>query len=477
MAAEKERMSAVDTAWLRMDRATNLMMILGVWVLEGPLDLERFRQVIAERFMRHARFRCRPVDDLVSASWDPDEDFDLDSHVRPAALPAPAGKAELEALVSELAGTALDPRRPLWQFHLVENYAGGAAVIMRIHHCYADGIALRSVFLSLTDPDPARPQAAEADESPGVRPGVLPGLALDFLERLPIPGAGLMRAAVAEGAGLVGRIVDIARHPDHANDLARHAVGAAAELVRVSALPDDPRTPFKGELGSRKQAAWSEPLSLFEVRSVAHALGCTINDILMSAAAGALGGYLRDRGEHTDGLSIRATVPVNLREAGHEVALGNQFGLVFLDLPIGIRDPLERVEAVHHCMSGLKGSYQPVLMLGLMAALGLLGESAEDVAIDLLSKKATLVASNVPGPSRQLFMCGSPISQMMFWVPQSGDIGLGISILSYHGQVQFGLITDHKRVADPEVIASRFSAEFESILLAVLLGPYLRHED
>jgi diacylglycerol O-acyltransferase len=127
-------------------------------------------------------------------------------------------------------------------------------------------------------------------------------------------------------------------------------------------------------------------------------------------------------------------------------------------------------------MSGLKGSYQPVLMLGLMAALGLLGEPAENVAIDLLSKKATLVASNVPGPTHQLYMGGSRIVQMMFWVPQSGDIGLGVSILSYHGQVQFGLITDHKRVADPETIASRFEREFESILLAVLLGPYLQRE-
>jgi diacylglycerol O-acyltransferase len=476
MAAEKERMSAVDTAWLRMDRATNLMMILGVWVLEGPLGLESLREVIAERFVRHERFRCRPVDDLVSASWETDEDFDIDSHVRPVALPDPAGKAELEALVSELAGTALDPRRPLWQFHLVENYAGGAAVVMRIHHCYADGIALRSVFLSLTDPD-LRPQPAPATgESPADRPGLLPGRALDLLQQLPIPGAGLVRAAVAEGADLLGKIVDMARHPDHANDLARHAVGAAAELIRVSALSDDPPTLFKGSLGTRKQAAWSEPLSLFEVRTVAHALGCTINDILMSAAAGALGGYLRDQGQQVDGLSIRATVPVNLRETGHDVALGNQFGLVFLDLPIGIGDPLERVEAVHHSMSGLKGSYQPVLMLGLMAALGLLGESAEDVAIDLLSKKATLVASNVPGPPQQLYMGGIPISQMMFWVPQSGDIGLGISILSYNGKVQFGLVADHKRVADPGVITSRFSAEFESILLAVLLGPYLRRE-
>jgi WS/DGAT/MGAT family acyltransferase len=282
---------------------------------------------------------------------------------------------------------------------------------------------------------------------------------------------------VTGGAGLLGRIVDMALHPDHANDMARHAVGAAAELLRVAALADDPPTPFKGGLGTRKLAAWSEPLPLAEVRTVARALGCTINDILMATAAGALGRYLRVRGEDTDGLRIRATVPVNLRDAGHDVELGNQFGLVFLDLPVGIRNPLERVDAVHQSMSGLKGSYQPVLMLGLMATLGLLGEPAENVAIDLLSKKATLVASNVPGPPAQLCMGGSRIVQLMFWVPQSGDIGLGISILSYNGQVQFGLITDSKRVDDPATIAAGFGVEFESILLAVLLGPYLQRQD
>jgi diacylglycerol O-acyltransferase len=353
---------------------------------------------------------------------------------------------------------------------------GGAAVVMRIHHCYADGIALRSVFLSLTDarcePD-ADPHAATADGGPGLSPGK----ALDLLGQLSVPGAALIRTAVAGGASLLGRIVDMALHPDHTNDMARHAAGAAAELLRIAALADDPPTLFKGALGTRKLAAWSEPLPLAEVRTVARALGCTINDVLMAATAGALGRYLRDRGGDTDGVSIRATVPVNLRDAGHDVELGNQFGLVFLDLPVGIRDPLERVDTVHRSMSGLKGSYQPALMLGLMATLGLLGEPAENVAIDLLSKKATLVASNVPGPPAQLFMGGSRIVQLMFWVPQSGDIGLGISILSYNGQVQFGLIADSKRVADPATIAAGFGVEFESILLAVLLGPYLQRPD
>jgi diacylglycerol O-acyltransferase len=234
--------------------------------------------------------------------------------------------------------------------------------------------------------------------------------------------------------------------------------------------------PLRGPLGTHKVAAWAEPLPLGEARAVAHALGCKINDVVMAAAAGALGSYLRDRGEDTDGLVLRAAVPVNLRDPAQAAGLGNQFGLVFLDLPVGIGDPLERLQAVSENMAGLKGSYQPVLMLGVMAALGVLGEQAERLTVDILSTKATLVASNVPGPPATVRIGGSRIAQLMFWVPQSGDIGLGISLLSYDGTVQFGLIADRKRVPDPALLAARFVAEFEAIVLAVLLGPWLMAE-
>jgi WS/DGAT/MGAT family acyltransferase len=473
MAVDRESMSAVDAAWLRMDRQTNLMMIIGVWVLDEPLDFTRFRAVIAERFLQFGRFRYRPVDGLGGAHWEFDHDFDLDAHVCRVALPAPAGKRELESLVSDLAGMQLDARRPLWQFQLVENFAGGAAVIMRIHHCYADGIALTRVFMSLTDAGREPPRTVTSS-GPQRRK---PDHSRESGSRLPpVPGAALVQRVVSEGIGWIGRLADVARHPDHAGELAHHALGAALELLRVAAMPDDPDIRFRGPLGAHKLAAWGEPLPLAEVRTVAHVLGCKINDVLMAAAAGALGHYLRQRGEDTDGLVLRAAVPVNLRDPQEAAALGNQFGLVFLELPVGIQDPLERVRAVSSYMSGLKSSYQPVLMLGVMAALGILGEQAERLAVDLLSSKATLVASNVPGPASQVFVAGSRIAQLMFWVPQSGGIGLGLSILSYNGRVQFGLIADRKRVPDPAAIAGRFADEFESILLAVLLGPYLLAE-
>lgn len=474
MQNETERMSAVDAAWLRMDRPTNLMMIIGVVLFDDRVDFGRFRDTVGERFLKFPRFRCRAVQDTVSASWETDPDFDLDQHVTRVALPAPAGQAELEELVSELAGTDLDRRRPMWQFHFVENFGHGSAVILRIHHCYADGTAMVRVFLTLTDAqaEPAGGARPRAPDRQSARPDAEDD-ALAWLGRLNVPGVALVQKAYAEGAQWLARAADLTRNPEQANELARHALGIAGELARVATLADDPATRFKGALGTRKIAAWTDPLPLAEVKTVAKVLGCTINDLLMSTAAGALGSYLRLHGEDTDGMTIRAAVPVNLRDPEAAASLGNHFGLVFLELPIGIRDPLERLFEVHAAMSALKSSYQPVLTFGLMAALGRLPGSVEAAAIDLLSTKASAVATNVPGPRHPLYLAGRRIRRLIFWVPQSGDIGVGISILSYAGQVQFGLIADYKRVPDPGAVTERFHEEFEKVVLSLLLGPYL----
>jgi WS/DGAT/MGAT family acyltransferase len=471
MTGQTERMSAVDCAWLRMDRPTNLMMIVGVVVFDGRVDFRRLRRTIEQRFLAFPRFRCRPVDDALAPRWEADPDFDLDQHVVRATLPPPAGQAELEALVSQLAGQDLDRRRPVWQFHLVENFRGGSAAILRIHHCYADGIAMIRVFMSLTDTRPGgapaargrkRRAASHAAEASPAGSGWLPLPGLEFVER-----------AWSEGSEWLARALDVTRHPEEVAEIAQHALGAALELAHVATLRDDPPTRLKGELGTRKIAAWADPLPLDDVKHVARALGCTINDLLMSTAAGAIGAYLRSHGEDTDGVTIRATVPVNLRDLAAPTTLGNRFGLVFLELPVGIRDPLARVRAVHAAMAALKSSYQPILTLGLMAALGRMPGKIEAAAVDLLSAKATAVATNVPGPREPHYLAGRRIERLIFWVPQSGEIGLGISILSYAGQVQFGLIADRKRVPDAHAVAVRFRDEFEKVVLAVLLGPWL----
>ena len=157
---KKVPMSRVDHAWLRMERPTNLMMISGVMMFEQPVNIHKLRKVIKDRFLSYPRLRQKVVDTATGTFWQEDEDFDLEYHVRLSALPGKGDKVALERFVSQMASTPLDKTKPLWQFHLVEKYGGGSALIMRIHHCYADGIALVQVLLSMTDSE-AKPSKHE----------------------------------------------------------------------------------------------------------------------------------------------------------------------------------------------------------------------------------------------------------------------------------------------------------------------------
>ncbi|MCO5093918.1 MAG: wax ester/triacylglycerol synthase family O-acyltransferase [Xanthomonadaceae bacterium] len=459
----REAMSKVDTAWLRMEKPTNLMMITGVLMFGQRLSITALRQLIGERFLAFRRFRQKAVDAGTSCHWETDADFDLEWHVRLTALPGEAGTAELQRLVSQLASTALDHSKPLWQFHLVENYNGGSALIARVHHCYADGIALVQVLLSLTDvsPEPA-PDENLADawlKQDGDR----------ITRRFFYPG----RRQVDQAMKLGGRVLDgsraLYRDPGLATVIAREGGEIARELAQALTLSDDPPTALKRPLGVIKRCAWAEPLSLDEVKTVGRVLGCTVNDVLLACAAGALRDYLVERDEDPDGLILRATVPVNLRPLEHAKKLGNHFGLVFLELPVGQANPVARVLAVAENMNRIKSSRQALMTFGALATLGMTPTPVQRIALDIFSRKASAVATNVPGPQMPLYLAGAPITEFMFWVPQTGGIGVGLSILSYQGRVHFGLIADAKSIPDPGWVARRFARQFETLLYAVLM--------
>jgi WS/DGAT/MGAT family acyltransferase len=250
-----------------------------------------------------------------------------------------------------------------------------------------------------------------------------------------------------------------------------------AEIAKLALMPQDTATRFKGSPGVAKRVAWAEPLPLDEVKVVGKALGASVNDVLLSCVAGALREYLVRKGDATDDVMIRALVPVNLRPLEKAYRLGNQFGLVFLELPIGIENPVERLYAVRANMTALKGSYQPVLTLGLLAAAGAGPKMLQEQLLHALARNGTAVMTNVPGPPQPLYFAGAKIERFLFWVPQSGDIGMGVSILSYDGHVQFGLITDRGLCPDPERVIERFGPEFEKLVLTTLLAPWPRAGD
>lgn len=464
--SSSERMAPVDTTWLRMDRPSNFMVIVGVLVLAGPVDMDRVEATLAERLLAYRRFRQR-VETLPTGTWWSDDvQFDLGRHFKRARLPGSGDKGELEKFVADLAGTPLDPAHPLWQFHLIEDYEGGAAIVVRIHHAIADGMALIGVLLSLTDGHPAAVEKPQAPRHSGR------GSWLDLIA----PVLEIVGESVNVSGKLWRQSTEAASHPARVIEQGAHI---AAELAYLLLMPSDSQTRLKGQPGGIKRVAWTTPISLAEVKAASHALGCSVNDILLAAVAGAINGYLAAKGDPTAGVEIRALVPVNLRKPGSEAELGNRFGIVALELPIGLPDPLARLIEIHRRMEALKASYEPPVTLGLLSTLGYAPKLVQDKAFEVLLSRATAVMTNVPGPQEPLYIAGSEVKQLLFWVPQAGDIGLGVSILSFNGNVQFGLMADAALVPDPHAITERFAPEFEQLLYYVLLEqwPILAEEE
>lgn len=474
-ASRREKMSTVDTAWLRMDSNSNLMMIVAVLMFDQPMDMRRFRHIMQTRLLTYKRFRSRVVHDMTGGAWWQEQEVDLNDHVvritlNPASV---CNKAELEQLVSELSATPLDSSKPLWQMHLVDNCIGEdgkirQGVIIRIHHCIADGMALVGVLLSMFDRSPHAPEGEEPEE-PITLDEDNPWLRLMLpVTKGTITAINLSTSIWTKYMWMVADSNKLASRLSRMGDMAGRFTLDAFKLM---AMPDDSRTRLKGKPKGTKHVAWSEPLPLDEIKTIGKALGGSVNDVLMASVAGAIGAYLRAKGDLVPlNSDLRAMVPVNLRKAGEEKKLGNAFGLVPLVLPIGIEDPVERLNEVRRRMDELKGGYQAIVAMAVLGVLGATPKQMQNEIQNYFAKKATAVMSNVPGPQSPLYLAGSQLDQIMFWVPQSGDIGVGVSILSYNGGVQFGLVTDDAIASDPHEIINRFAPEFEKLVLLALMS-------
>jgi WS/DGAT/MGAT family acyltransferase len=202
------------------------------------------------------------------------------------------------------------------------------------------------------------------------------------------------------------------------------------------------------------------------VKTIGRARGGTVNDVLVSAVAGGLRRYLHGRGESVDGLSFRAIIPVNLRPISAEPDPGNRFGFVFLTMPVGLVGADERLQTLSRRMDALKDSLEAPVAFGVLHVIGLVPTGLQDTAVRLFGAKCTVVITNVIGPREEISLAGAPIESMMFWVPQSARLGIGVSIFSYDGCVHLGVATDEGLVPDPEEIVAGFQAEFDMLLEA-----------
>jgi diacylglycerol O-acyltransferase len=436
-----ERMTGVDAAWLHMDRRQNTADVVSVMTFEDRMPPSTVKRMVEEKILGHARFRQRIVPDgpLGLSAWEDDPAFSLGRHFTRRTL-SRGGTRALQAFTSEVATERLDPHHPLWRAFLVDGFGAGSALVVKLHHCIADGFALVGLLLSLAD------ELAREDGAP-------------------------RRAPTFQDLRPGGDLVDVLRRvmfdPRHALDLAGKGGAFARSLARMALIPPDPPTVLRNPLTGRRRTAFSRPLPLAAVRDRAHALHVTVNDLLVAALSGGLRTYLLAAGEKLD-RDIRALVPVNLRDRlpGRDQldgAMGNCFGLVFLELPVHAESAGERLALVRERMEALKRSPDAVVTYAVLDAIGHLPGLVEYTVFEFFSRKASLVVTNVPGPRERLHVAGHEIDRIMFNVPHPASLGLGVSILSYAGEVRIGARADVSVMPDPAAFVAGFGDELAAL--------------
>lgn len=468
-------LSHVDAAWLSMEDPTNLMMVNGILMFKDAVDFDDFVEVIRHRWLRFDRFQQHVVyprirRPLAGPRWELDPHFDINAHIHRVALPAPGDYAALQNLISDLASTPLDYSKPLWQCHFIEGYEEGTVIMSRLHHAIADGIALMYVLLSMADITPEMSLTHEdaPEETERKRRGSRWGLLGSLAKRT--------GTAVSTTRAITGKLAhetyESITNLSHAADLALQGTDLSLAAGRLVLRSPDPKTILKGKLGVSKRVAWSQGVSLADVKAIKNICGGTVNDVLVAALTGGLRRYMIAQGADVEGLSFRAAMPVNIRPPEKMEELGNEFGIVYPTLPVGVADPLKRLNIVHERMEVIKSTPEAFVAFGILTGIGISPAEAQTRLVDVFGSKASVVMTNVPGPQLPLYIAGKELDGIMAWVPQAGRVSLGLSIISYNGKVYVGVISDEGLVANPDAVLAGFYEDFEVLkeLAAVKLA-------
>lgn len=444
-----ERLGSLDMTWLQIERSTNLMQVVGVLVLATPLDHTALVDRLCARLLPMERFRQLVLHDTAGAIWE-SAPVDLNAHITLLDLPPGDEEAGLRALIGQLAATPLDPARPLWHLHLVAHYRGGSAVIVRVHQCIADSIALIHVLQSLTDASPT----AEAPP---------PAEAPTLFDLLYAPLTDAVIDSIKLSGAIWARYLSLLFNPAQVFDYARASTALALEIGKLAGLHDDNHTFLKGEPKGIKHVSWSAPLAESTIATIARAREITPDAVLLAALSGALHDHLSTHDEQTSGVELRTLMPVNLRVEGAEDVLGNRWGFMPLELPVGMADALDRLAEMDRRVTRFAKNYDAQRALGIFSLIGQTPRAVQLQALKLLATKSTALLCHVPGAREPRYLAGARIVEQMFWSPPSGDLGLAISIVNYDGHYRIGLLADTAMVPAPEAITDRIPAQLDAI--------------
>lgn len=448
--APPEPMSPVDRAWLEMDTPRNPMVVTSILEFDQVADPAALRRALVDRTLQEPRFRQRIVVKDGDYFWLEDDAPHLGYHVQAHALDGRDAGRRLRAAIAAELTRPLDRALPLWRIALFELGGGRVTMLFRAHHAIADGVAMMQLMLRLADG--ACATAAPRPPRIARHHGPLGGL----IDRIETVNVAL--------ESLTGLVIDDLQHPGKFRRQLAQLRRTLRAVGRVLMLPNDNPARLRAALRGQRAVAWTSRLSLADVRRLAHKQDVTLNDVFLTALAGAFSRYLRSRdGSVRETQNLRVAVPVNLRADG-DASLGNSFGLVLVDLPVGLEGWHARLDVIADRMASLKRSAEARAVLLALAAVGRLPVALEKPLIALISGKSAAVVSNLPGPRETVRVAGARLASSVFWPPQAAGMGIGVSLLSYAGHVTVGISSDVGLVPDPQRVIDAFAAELEAML-------------
>lgn len=457
-----ERLSAVDASFLANETPVSHMHVGAVVVLEGPpppfedlLDSLRSRLHLVPRYRQ--KLACPP---LASGRplWVDDPSFNLEYHVRQTALPRPGSERQLMRLVARIMSQQLDRTKPLWETWLVEGLEDGrVALISKTHHALIDGVSGVDLAQVMFDLHPV-PREIDADAE-GLAPWT-PRPEPSASELVAGGVAGLARAGLGIAAGALGALA----RPQSALAQIREAAEGLGEIVWAGMNPA-PATPLNVEIGPHRRFVGVR-CRLADFKKVKDAFGGTVNDVVLAVVSGALREWLRSRGVRTEGLELRALVPVSIRAEHEHGQMGNRIAAMRGPLPVYVKDPLTRLELVRVGMDGLKESKQAVgaeVLAGVQnfAPPTILAQAAR---INFSTRLFNLIVTNVPGPQFPLYVQGREMLEVFPVAFLPTDHALAIAIMSYNGGLNFGLLGDYDALPDIDRIADGLAASLAELV-------------
>jgi diacylglycerol O-acyltransferase len=456
-----DRLTAVDASFLLQEGPSSHMHVGGLTLLEGPPPaLEEFLEQIRRRLHLVPRYRHKLASthtalDASRPVWVDDPNFNLEYHVRHTALPAPGDWEQLCNLTARIFSQQLDRSKPLWEMWLIEGLREDRfALISKTHHSLIDGIAGVDLATVLFDLSPTPPPVRHSGRpwQPHREPGTLELLA-----------AGA-RGALRAGAELLAGTADALAHPDQALPRAREVAEGLGEFVWAVLNPAPP-TPLNVEIGPhRRFVGVGSPLADFKL--VKNAFECTVNDVVLAVVAGALRDFLIDRGVRTEGIELRALVPVSVRAEDEHHQGGNRIVVMRGPLPVYMADPLQRLRFVKREMDGLKESKQALGAEVIAGAQNFAPPTllAQASRLNFSTRLFNLIVTNVPGPQFPLYVLGRRMLEAypVAFLPQHH--ALAIAIMSYDGQMNFGLLGDLDAMYDLDRFGERIAEELAALV-------------